>query len=682
MFRHELPVALPGNATNERRATLQSKHYHLWRLAINEPPKANETGRLEGALRYESSLFFESDLGPGSGRFRRPLLSILERQCLSQQLTSSVEPSLALWNIEKIDEHCEGIDDAENIAVSRGPFGAFRISQSQDDDAVDAFSVSPNQSTEDDATDPLAFTPGISWSPNTQEAIDMLFTQPPTWELWEQSDRGRVQEIVDGISLPDLGDVQPDAISLEDQQPTQFMHNLQSARISLSRSITPVSIASIELPQSAWVLLKHYLQTVLKSFTPFRHSKTPWHILFVPLVKNCLAGLALQENVDHASLCVFYGTLSISASSLSGTSKTQSWLRKVDVYRQRAEEHCKASLESAYNSPKTTKYKTQLMALLTMAQLSIVSGMQSDTEYFLIEAEKFIRMRGLNRRKSRKVRLLHHCYAYERIFFESTSRGGIGSSQYARHARTMIESSGARAYSKDSLSFRLPTLDNLETDMLKVKDQEMGENDLHLEVPGRWPSSQYDEIFGISESYVFLVSLIIRLAKEKEGDIDDGQPNNLSMKSFTTRAKSIERCIKQQRPQPSSETDLDHIIEATHHAVVIYFYRRIHDVDAFMLQCNVSKVRDALLRYESASIEKGFATLRLIWPAFIAACEAEDASMQTFFTKWFETASQQSGLKLFDATMFRIEKIWQEERSGSGASYWSYMAETEWQPQT
>nr|POE48819.1 hypothetical protein CFP56_38916 [Quercus suber] len=304
------------------------------------------------------------------------------------------------------------------------------------------------------------------------------------------------------------------------------------------------------------------------------------------------------------------------------------------------------------------------MALITVAQLSILSGDRPATRRFLLEAEKLIRIRGLNRRKSRKVRLLHHCYVYERIFFETTSFSATEALQQHEHIRKAIESSGASSYSRDELSFRLPpAVENLEANMLRVKDQELGENDLHLQFPGQWPSSQYEEIFGLPETYLFLVSLILRLAREKNGGLEDDRPSTLSVKNFTNRAKAIERCILQyKRPGPRQNAALEHFIDAIHHALIIYFYRNIHDIDASMLQGKVRDVQNALQAYDRAITGEGFACVRLVWPAFIAACEAETPEVQTWFAEWFENASQQSGLRLFDTSSTEVERVWHEKR--------------------
>lgn len=75
------------------------------------------------------------------------------------------------------------------------------------------------------------------------------------------------------------------------------------------------------------------------------------------------------------------------------------------------------------------------------------------------------------------------------------------------HARKAIESSGARAFSQDSLSFCLVKLGDLEGWVLRVTCRGDKVDNLHL------ASSLYPEIFGGLEQYVFALCLVIRLGK-------------------------------------------------------------------------------------------------------------------------------------------------------------------------
>ncbi|KND90767.1 Arginine metabolism regulation protein II [Tolypocladium ophioglossoides CBS 100239] len=496
-------------------------------------------------------------------------------------------------------------------------------------------------------------------------------------DWWDMPvDSGRVQEIFDDTPLPDFLQDPAECLVLQGSQYSSFMPD---ACVNLPTTPSSICIApSIDsaVPHDAVFLLKHYSTTVLRSLTPFRHTKTPWHILFIPHTRNCLAALTLGDDMDHASLCAFYGTLAISAFSLGGVSKSHKWLEQGKAYKRQALDLVNLMLKTAYDVPKAAKYKSILMALLTMVQISIICGNREQAECFFLEAEKFIRVKGLNRNKSRKVRLLHHCYVFERMLHESTLVGSANST-HRHHVRQMIESSGAIAYSQDSLSFRLGAWNNLDQEMLRVKGQEEGENDLHLQLPGVWSATLYPEIFGIPEKYVSLLSLAIRLGREKDDASQDNTKPPLGLAEFISRAKAVEKCINQlgwrsedvgtgdDEKQLTRHSE-DNLVDAMQQALAIYFYRRVYDLDARMLQQKVIGVRDCLLRFEGTDAEVGCGSARLVWPAFVAACEAEDSDVRAAFSDWFTGSAQRTGLRFFSDTLADIERIWEEKRSANG----------------
>ncbi|OAL49298.1 hypothetical protein IQ07DRAFT_76847 [Pyrenochaeta sp. DS3sAY3a] len=634
---------------------------------------------------YAKNIFFDFEDAPETAgvRFRRPLLTEEERKAMSEWLTTAVPSLLVNQTLSQIDEECGTVTFSRTSQVSRGPFGAFRIfSAEPSPQSIQALEEpSPawlNADAEGNDEQPLiqhnldddVFTSDMILSPGTQELIQTIFDvsqyhpKPspvaPFFDMLDvNTDSGRIQEIFDEGLMTGLSN----AASSHDPKTFQFPH-FPSNQVSPSTFCNTGHLdlaVDAAVPQDAVFLLRHYQTTILPFLTPFRHSKTPWHILFVPHAKSCLAALTLGETMDHAGLCSFYGTLAISAFSLWGISNSQTWLEQGRRYKQQAREQVRLMLQTAYDIPKTAKYKSILMALLTMVQLSMVTGNRDQTECYFLQAEKFIRFRGLRRRKSRKVRLLHHCYAFERILHES-SFVGTQNTSYRRHVSEAVKSSGLVIYGQDSGSFRLGKWNNLAEDMMRVKGQDEGENDLHLEYPGIWSATLYPEIFGVQEMWLFLVSLVIRLAKEKEVSEKDGTAETLSVKDYLSRAKAIEKCILQLKQTRSSECQtLNNMLDAMEHALLIFFYRKIYDVESSLLQQRVVSVRDCLVKFETGNSEEVFGTTRLVWPAFIAASEAEDSDVQASFATWFRLAAQRSGLRLFSDTLENLERAWQEK---------------------
>ncbi|CAG8128986.1 unnamed protein product [Penicillium nalgiovense] len=621
---------------------------------------------------YEKDIFFDFESSPRNlgVRFRRPLFSVKERERMSQWLVSSAPPKTTLRIISHIDEECERTTISDEVEIHQGPFGAFRLNQDRDilpyKPAVNDREQTHSSSPEDviPLRDPYLASSDMPLSPWSQALLHFTLDG---------------QENVPSPPSPGYLDAVMDQDSPEDNSaaygylPTSYFPDQAH-----NHSISPTSLTSMGttkvVPQDAVFLLKHYASAVISLMTPLRHSKTPWHVLFIPHTKSCLAGLVLGDYMSDASLCAFHGTLAISAFSLGGVSGSRTWSEKAIIYKHKAQRHARMMLTTAYNVPKVAKYKSILMALLTMVQVTMLSGNRRESEYYFLEAEKFIRLRGLPRKKSRKVRLLHHCYVFERIIHESIFICGANSRQ-RHHVHAAIETSGLGNYSLDSLSFRLSGWKNLDQEMMRVRGQEEGENDLHLERPGFWSNTLYPEIFGIPEPWVILLSQVIRLGKEKDATEGDDELNCISLKEFSGRAKTLEDYINK-LPLPSldhihSELDreiIKNMLNAMQNALAIYFYRRIHDVDSSLLQQKVAGVLDHLLRCEDTDSTVVHGSAGFIWPAFIAACEAEDPLVQISFSDWFVNSARRSGLSCFTETLANIQRIWQEKTCANGES--------------
>ncbi|CAI7623113.1 unnamed protein product [Penicillium glandicola] len=616
---------------------------------------------------YKKDIFFDFDNSPENHgvRFRRPLFSLKERERMSQWLVSSAPPKATLRIISQIDEHCEKATISDEIEIHQGPFGVFRVNQVQD--TLSCEPVLHSSSPEEVISLSNHYLPisDVPLSPWSQALMQFTFDQAEN--LPSPPSPGLLDDMIDRDLAED--DSAPHEYLTTSCVPDQSYHNPVSPTSFTSSMGTPKAV-----PQDAVFLLKHYVSAVISLMTPLRHSKTPWHVLFIPHTKSCLAGLALGDDMSDASLCAFYGTLAISAFSLGGVSRSQTWSDKAIIYKQKAEKHARMMLVTAYNIPKVAKYKSILMALLTMVQVSMFSGNRRESEYYFLEAEKFIRLRGLPRKKSRKVRLLHHCYVFERIIHESVFICGANSRQRHRVHKS-IETSGLGMYSLDSLSFRLSGWKNLDQEMMRVRGQEEGENDLHLERPGFWSNTLYPEIFGIPEPWVILLSQVIRLGKEKDAAEGDNASNCISLKEFIGRAKTLEDYINN-LPFPSLEkvhSELDHgvienMLNSMQNALAIYFYRRIHDVNASLLQQKVVGVLDNLQRCEHTDSTVVHGSAGFIWPAFIAACEAEDPLVQVSFSDWFVNSARRSGLSCFTETLANIQRIWQEKTCANGKS--------------
>lgn len=72
-----------------------------------------------------------------------------------------------------------------------------------------------------------------------------------------------------------------------------------------------------------------------------------------------------------------------------------------------------------------------------------------------------------------------------------------------------------------------------------------------------------------------------------------------------------------------------------HHALIIYFYRKIANVEPEILQSKVVGVKENLARCQQHFDARQGPLLVLSWSAFIAGCEASDYELQDWFSEWF-----------------------------------------------
>lgn len=126
-----------------------------------------------------------------------------------------------------------------------------------------------------------------------------------------------------------------------------------------------------------------------------------------------------------------------------------------------------------------------------------------------------LELKGLDRRKLRKIRMLRHCYACERIIWETTCICDPDSS-HQLHVRAAVEASGLVTDSQDSPTFRLPRWANVERGILATWSLEEGENDLLSEQLGTLFTTLYLETFGVSRPFVLIIPLIARLGRQKD----------------------------------------------------------------------------------------------------------------------------------------------------------------------
>lgn len=151
----------------------------------------------------------------------------------------------------------------------------------------------------------------------------------------------------------------------------------------------------------------------------------------------------------------------------------------------------------------------------------------------LIQAEKFIYAHGFKQSTlSPKRRTLHHCYVYMGIMAETTSMTSSPTTDLTEPRSRILEDP-------------IPTDFRIRLEVTFSENILDKEKDPSIAIPGRWSMTLFPKMYGIAESFLMLLSQVIRLANERDLSIlHDERLGILHLKDFWIRAKALEKGIR------------------------------------------------------------------------------------------------------------------------------------------
>ncbi|KAJ5114089.1 hypothetical protein N7456_002623 [Penicillium angulare] len=610
---------------------------------------------------YRVTLAFDASSSQRS-QCRRPLFSLKLRQQMTEILTTTVAPEKVDSYLSRVDDECDKIDNItySNFSTELGPFGAFclakesAVDEAQQPTHAHASLRSPPEPT--GSTDPASDIYGILADDALMECLFWDFDMPAGYKNGDFS--------IANSSPPT--EFEPHG-NIQTSHHACTSNTVQSPLMTLAPSLAhPYAPA----------LISHYRDVVIHSFSPVLSNKTPWHILHLPMAMETLAQLNMGEFAASARMAVFYSILATSALSLLRASPegySPGWQSQADAFCAQAQGHFKMSLRLIQSGEQKVGYKEMLIAFLCMSTLWAYKGDEKQVERCLLDCEHWITMRGIPKpHKSRKVRLLHHCYLCTRTIYESTS--------VCRKPVFPANNPSGRFFHRQKWANRF------EQRMDERKDGPIVENDMHFEIPGKWDSSMYPEIYGIPEPLLFSLAHVTRLANERQISNSNNCEDALGLKEFLERARSLERYISRWQPptfisqsqhtatlerniQAPHDFIISHMIIAMHKALLIYFYRRIYDADALMLQGHVEHIREILTECSRFDIPAIYHAGSFVWIAFIAACEALNPATQSWFSSWFDTCTAKGGLQFFQVIKTTAQEVWMKNKQGICAGW-------------
>ncbi|KAF5964016.1 transcription factor ARG81 [Fusarium bulbicola] len=594
--------------------------------------------------------------------YRYPLFSESERRLMSDELKGSLGKRTALALLADIDSACEKSDVGD--ALMKGPFGVFQ-SVEEKELTLDTIECSPDTNTDNTSTSMYAETDGFieeiqrtDWPDQLPEDDLDIFTHSldPGFSINSEEmtagDQMNMHDSIanffvddpmgaEGLALFSPGFISQvmgnDTAAQEDTIDPSLQHQMTEV-VPYPRNITSPS----GLPEEAEPLLRHYRQHIAgQRSTMQAKRKSPWEIIFLPCALETFAELSLWNEASHTRSSIFYTLLAHSALQLhmskAPNSLAADWKEIGLKNHERAQNHLRQALQHEMFGPRQASYKELLMAILAMAMTSgqLHNGARA-FRIFLLDAERLIRLRGLANQAQNpfKSRLLHHMYTHLRVIAESISLW----------SEPLPESSSEIQGREQFRTFRITEEGlNMGLDPAQEKTDELGYNDIHLEVQGRWTQTLYPVIYGIPESLMTLLSQTVSLSNEKNRLETVARCNPSISEALSKHTKTLENRIwawpstldpTEPVKMPTGDEDLVRhpqvrsMTLAIHQALVIYFYRRVYDMNAMILQDLVRKTLEYLEPCLSELIDdQDFAT-SLAWPAFVAACEAVSPDLQ------------------------------------------------------
>lgn len=199
------------------------------------------------------------------------------------------------------------------------------------------------------------------------------------------------------------------------------------------------------------------------------------------------------------------------------------------------------------------------------------------------------------------------------------------------------------------------------------KDQNKDITDIHLQDSRKSLYTLGKQVYGISETWLSLVSQTTRLANVME-KLRTAQNSELLIESkvwnfLQERSHRLENVVhsfasREADPDPpeAPSSPYSQILRALNAALVILFYRRIRRVHPAILESQVEKVVVALGSFDVGTYHAGPGFL---WPIFLAGCEATKTTQRDAILRLIKDAENNCGLAPFKIAKDIMTGLWQ-----------------------
>ena len=248
-------------------------------------------------------------------------------------------------------------------------------------------------------------------------------------------------------------------------------------------------------------------------------------------------------------------------------------------------------------------------------------------------AEYVIRTWVKREPNSEKTSMLHHMYTHLRILAEATCTFADFISDFGDLQNQALSPARVPEFRVGDYASHAEATANILVENTESAD------DIHLEECGREESRLYSAIFGVPRSLMSLLSRIVALANEKVALKTPALAESNTSSAIEKYSKTVETALWswhipektfeqgiQELSLPSFSLSADgvdvNLSRAMYQAVIIYFYRRVYDTDAMVLQDRVKTCLHDLEPCLGDEIDDRNYATTIAWVAYVASCGA------------------------------------------------------------
>ncbi|KEF56835.1 uncharacterized protein A1O9_07025 [Exophiala aquamarina CBS 119918] len=549
-----------------------------------------------------------------------------------------------------------------------------------------------------------------AWVDDTEWPLSSLFNDDtktqiviPTMSTARTFDEGSTDmsyaSFFEGIELPSFTPLATDA--LEKQPLTMVDPSFKHSAVSSLTHESPY------LPSDVRFLLSHYTTHVIDSLSGLPQTKAPWKGIHVPCALTAYGELNIMGKSSFARVSLLYSLLSLTCYHLGTLHKASSttpdggtepivsieqaenskyWYSQGLKYRDIARTTFqKCLLALSENPTERVKYKEVFVSAMSLICAGIISGDPWDAHLFILRCEHIVH--NIGRRKLRfsdDALQLHRIFAYIRIIAQTT---------FIQTRAQYLETLGQKSILAEEVSlvektpdseFRCPT--DMSSDQRVMSDLGLCDTDEY----------DFSELYGIPVSILRLITRTTSMVSlidppQLHGTAQPFMPPYLvgaaaaleaevcgwkAARGTTEISSVLSVSLKMGTNAKPTQSPVDTMKSITstvmHHALLIYFFRFVRGTNPMILQHYVESILTGVESLRESNL-CFFPHTRLgviVWPSFIAACEAIGSTLRSRAIRCMRYASW-SGFKNAEAAELVAKEVWRRRDAGELHVSWS-----------